>query len=257
MSEIKCGVARDLMPLVADDVASEESKALVSEHMEGCEICRAYYEGMTGALEKAMVQPEDTNFIRFCRRMEKRFKMKRTIIIFTIIGILIGGLCGAAFYYETRNYQIEIPQEDAKAQMFVEEDGDVSFCIEMANGRSWYGIIHEEMRDGIYYLTPYKPTFTFMNKGYGDGIHEVPALDLVWENNGLFYRVDEWDMFYNEETGAYEEHLNERLIPVEYVRWGDRDSYTTLYEKGEILPDYDERFESTAAPTAEPHPALD
>lgn len=255
MSEIKCGVVRDLMPLVVDDVACEESKVLVNEHMESCETCRAYYEGMTGALDKAMVQPEDTNFIRFCRQMEKRFKMKRTIIIFTIIGIMIGGLCGASFYFETRNYQIEIPQKDAKAQLFVEEDGDVSFSVEMANGRSWYGIMHVDMRDGIYYLAPYKPTYTFLEKGYGDGIHEVPAPDLVWKNKSLFYRVTEWDTVFNEKTGEHEDKINERLIPVEYVRWGHPDNYTTLYEKGEILPTYDELSEQfgepkpTAAPT--------
>lgn len=254
MSEIKCGVARDLMPLVADDVASEESKALVCEHMEGCETCRAYYAGMTVSLEKATSQPTDTNFIRFCRKMEKRFKMKRTIIIFTIIGILLGAWYGAMFYFETRNYRIEITQENAKAQLFVENDGNVACQIEMAEGQNWYGNYNIEMIDGRYYLTPFRPKYTFMDKGFGEGVHVEDSIELAWENNQLYYRVNEWDMQFNEKTGSHEETMNERLIPVEYARWGHPDSYTTLYEKGEILPTYDELNglqgeKTTAAPT--------
>lgn len=37
---LPCSVVRDLLPLVADDLASEESAALVREHMDGCPACR-------------------------------------------------------------------------------------------------------------------------------------------------------------------------------------------------------------------------
>lgn len=34
--KISCAVCRDLLPLVQDGVASEESAALVRRHLEGC-----------------------------------------------------------------------------------------------------------------------------------------------------------------------------------------------------------------------------
>ena len=41
---MSCGVIRDLLPLVAEDLAGEESKALVGEHLEECPACRKMYE---------------------------------------------------------------------------------------------------------------------------------------------------------------------------------------------------------------------
>ena len=38
--KISCAVCRDLLPLVQDGVASEESAALVRRHLEGCPACR-------------------------------------------------------------------------------------------------------------------------------------------------------------------------------------------------------------------------
>ena len=39
-----CEVIRDLLPLYADGVASQESRALVEEHIRTCDECRALYE---------------------------------------------------------------------------------------------------------------------------------------------------------------------------------------------------------------------
>lgn len=41
---ISCGMCMDLIPLVMDGVASEESKAAVKHHMETCDCCRSVFE---------------------------------------------------------------------------------------------------------------------------------------------------------------------------------------------------------------------
>ena len=41
-----CAMARDLMPLVIDNVASEESREFVEKHLAGCGECSAVYEEM-------------------------------------------------------------------------------------------------------------------------------------------------------------------------------------------------------------------
>ncbi len=43
MNEISCGLCMDLMPLVADGVAGEDSVKAVKQHMESCEACRAAF----------------------------------------------------------------------------------------------------------------------------------------------------------------------------------------------------------------------
>ncbi len=43
-SPISCDVCLDLLPLVRDNIASNDSKELVLLHLEGCESCRNVYE---------------------------------------------------------------------------------------------------------------------------------------------------------------------------------------------------------------------
>ena len=44
MSMITCDLIRDLIPLYADNAVSEDSRALVEEHLSGCESCRKALE---------------------------------------------------------------------------------------------------------------------------------------------------------------------------------------------------------------------
>ena len=44
--KITCDVIQDLMPSYVDGILSEDSQALVKEHMEICRECRKMYEMM-------------------------------------------------------------------------------------------------------------------------------------------------------------------------------------------------------------------
>lgn len=61
---LPCHVVQDLLPLYLDELASAETKALVAEHLAGCERCRAVKEQMekTPALPKA--EPWDFRFLK-------------------------------------------------------------------------------------------------------------------------------------------------------------------------------------------------
>lgn len=57
MYEISCQMCMDLMPLVHDGVASEDSRRAVEHHIQTCDACRALYEGETvpeGSADKAL-----------------------------------------------------------------------------------------------------------------------------------------------------------------------------------------------------------
>ena len=45
MNKITCDICMDLMPLVQDNVASEDSVNAVKQHLETCPECRAMFEG--------------------------------------------------------------------------------------------------------------------------------------------------------------------------------------------------------------------
>lgn len=43
---MNCNVIRDLLPLYAEDMVSPESKALVEDHLQGCESCTKELEDL-------------------------------------------------------------------------------------------------------------------------------------------------------------------------------------------------------------------
>lgn len=49
---ITCDVIQDLMPSYVDGILSEDSQALVKEHMEACKECRKMLEIMKGGAGK-------------------------------------------------------------------------------------------------------------------------------------------------------------------------------------------------------------
>ena len=96
----ECNVARDLMPLVLDDAASEESNQLLTEHLEECDACREYFGGMKAALPiaaKANSEQEQKAFDTAAHKARK--KRRRRIWRNVLIGVLIGALVAVGAYW--------------------------------------------------------------------------------------------------------------------------------------------------------------
>ena len=55
MNNMKCCIAKDLMPLYIDDVLSEGSAQELRNHLQECESCRREYE----ALKQELVLPSN------------------------------------------------------------------------------------------------------------------------------------------------------------------------------------------------------
>jgi hypothetical protein len=62
-----CGIVKDLLPLVAEELASEESTAFVEEHLKTCADCRAAFDAM-----KAPVEAEPAAPLKTVRKAVKR-----------------------------------------------------------------------------------------------------------------------------------------------------------------------------------------
>lgn len=239
MSEVKCGVVHDLIPLVVDDVACEESKALVNAHMETCETCRAYYAGMSAQLTR-MAMPEDgptSTFVKFSHRMEKRVRIKRVLIALTaaIVALCVAIMGGVTVLSRMNTYDY-MPIEQTRSWLWRESDGDVHLLVQMLNGQGWYHSVNTAVEGNIIYLIPQEPQLKLWNRGNTDVWNEEYQLDLVWENGQLYYCIPKSEPVFNEQTGECEIVESETRILVELVRWGFSDKFTTLYEKGDVIP---------------------
>ncbi len=83
-----CGIVKDLLPLYAEKLASEESAAFVKEHLETCEDCRKAYEEMKAPVETDAAAP-----LVAVRKTVK----KRGLLIAGTIACLVAALLLGAF----------------------------------------------------------------------------------------------------------------------------------------------------------------
>ena len=65
MSEFSCNTVRDMLPLYVDNIVSDDTRAIVEEHLTSCDACRKEYENM----KNAFVLPADGD-----AKQLKRFK---------------------------------------------------------------------------------------------------------------------------------------------------------------------------------------
>lgn len=87
----KCNVAKDLMPLVIDGVASEESQQYVDDHVAECTECALTYGAMKVELPRANQEKERAEM----EKAAKKLRGKRILrgIVGTVLSVLIVMSC--------------------------------------------------------------------------------------------------------------------------------------------------------------------
>lgn len=106
MNEISCGLCMDLMPLVNDGVAGEDSRKAVEQHIKTCDSCRAFYGG-----ERKAEADEEKAALKVLRKIRTasvlllaagvfvgllltELFMTGLSAIFAVLGVIIVGLLG-------------------------------------------------------------------------------------------------------------------------------------------------------------------
>ena len=75
--KIPCAVIRDLLPLYAEDLASEESKQVVDEHLADCPDCRARLETLR---QPAVPEPNAAEPLRGVKRSLRRRRLQTALL---------------------------------------------------------------------------------------------------------------------------------------------------------------------------------
>jgi uncharacterized protein YbaR (Trm112 family) len=95
MMDISCEVVRDLLPLYHDGVCSDDSRALVEEHLKGCPACQAELETFDNApKEKNM---EEAKLIAGTAKAWKKNKAAAFFKGAMIVAVLACVACGVAY----------------------------------------------------------------------------------------------------------------------------------------------------------------
>lgn len=98
MTEIKCAIIQDLLPLYIDEVVSQETKEVVKEHLQTCAVCQTEYEAMIRELFIPAEESIPMFKILHKKWRKKQWKLALTSVV-TTIAILLGSYM-AVFYVE-------------------------------------------------------------------------------------------------------------------------------------------------------------
>lgn len=161
-----CNIIRDLIPLVIDEAASEDSKKCVETHLKTCESCRACYNTMQSAFAVVKAKEEEQSiFSEIARKLRKKrhLRLLRNILLGVLIGCMLawGGLYG--WTYLTQQYHQIVYHGFYGLTLSLLQDGRVSINLDYYDSQEVSGVNFEEtVEDGKHILYVYleKPIIT-------------------------------------------------------------------------------------------------
>ncbi|MBO4297798.1 MAG: zf-HC2 domain-containing protein [Clostridia bacterium] len=133
----ECALARELMPLDIEGVASEESARFVKEHISGCTECAVAYgeekERQRQAMENAAAR-EGEKFRQDMRRMKRKWALRMALSIAGVVALTLGLITGG-FGLEsflTANYQFTVSPDEYDLTLYRLEDNRIVAQCEFA-----------------------------------------------------------------------------------------------------------------------------
>ena len=140
--EKNCDLIKDLLPLYADEVCSEESRKAVAEHISGCSTCRSMLEKMSKQLVVNV-----NNDIGTLKRIKRRIWIERIVIGLIAAGVLITGGWLGGFYVFNTEQTMDYEKYNLAENVYAEEDaeGNVWLVKQGLAIESW--LIYPTIRD--------------------------------------------------------------------------------------------------------------
>ena len=222
MKKNDCNMIRDLMPLVLDRVASNESRDAVETHIISCEECRKQYNAMKSALpEKNRMEfdEEQKQFTDALKAVRKK-KLRRRIctIALTALACMAAVLIGL-FAYDALFWKMTVPVDNQYYSLSICETKSGQYIITADATRLDFNTMTAsedafiDGRDIVYIRFMSAPIHTPASSGSET---EKSAI-MVMENDGE--------------------------DPIEEIRQGTPDNYITIWKKGDPIPAASEEME--------------
>ena len=139
MEKINCNVIQDILPLYIDDVVSDDTKELVEEHLQNCEICQRVYHETKTDLEndmKVSVQTKESsneaNDLKNFRKFLKKRKIKT--ILLSIAATVI---CFVAVFTFMNKHVTYINYKDAGITIVEDNKDEVTYRMNIKGNYRW------------------------------------------------------------------------------------------------------------------------
>lgn len=151
MSNIKCCIAKDLMPLYIDDVLSEDSAQELRGHLELCESCREEYRLLT----KDLLLPSNKEVQEENSRVLKRFKSEWTIR--KILISVVSAALAVFLFFPLRNAVMESELFSPVTRACAGTVGQLHLG-ELSDGKQWtrlYFVKEDLFSNAVHWWEPY------------------------------------------------------------------------------------------------------
>ncbi len=126
---ISCNVIRDILPLYAEDMVCEETKALVDEHLRGCDECTRELEKLKK--QEAIPVSADTAPMEHIRKTIRKRQILTTVcVLMTILSLVWSWIA----YWDAPIY---LTAEQAIDGIELREDGGL--YVDFGNGYNGWG----------------------------------------------------------------------------------------------------------------------
>lgn len=103
MNKFSCNTVRDLLPLYVDNIVSDDTKAIVEEHLALCDDCQKEYE----AMKNAVVLPADGD-AKPLKLFKGVWKKKKRAVALTAVAVTLLALCIGYGIFDYFAYREEI-----------------------------------------------------------------------------------------------------------------------------------------------------
>lgn len=178
MSKKSCELIKDLLPLYVDDVCSEESRKMVTEHLASCGNCRDELNKMKTELNITEKADKDIKAFR---------KIKRRLLVGKIIAALVGAFLifqvGAVWVINWLNSFVPMDYEkyDFGTHVTVEEDEDGRVWL-VKTGAAADGMLNYFIRPSgsdIRVKGPYLSKSDESMSPLAEGVKDADKVDFV------------------------------------------------------------------------------
>ena len=139
MEKINCNVIQDILPLYIDDVVSDDTKELVEEHLQNCEICQRVYHETKTDLENDMKisaqtkeSSNEANDLKSFRKFLKKRKIKT--ILLSIAATVI---CFVAVFTFMNKHVTYISYKDAGITIVEDNKDEVKYKTNIKGNYRW------------------------------------------------------------------------------------------------------------------------
>ena len=152
--KLSCNIVRDLLPLYHDEVCSADSKAIVAEHLSGCEACREELRLIEAELDTPHISPQSECSMKAVsaawKKSKKRAFIKGLVIAAIICALAVGGHVGLV-QWKVIPVAADVLEVSELSQL---ADGGIVFHLFVNDNKNLYFTKFTTTEDGCFYLTP-------------------------------------------------------------------------------------------------------